>query len=591
MPLIQRPVRSIRLSSVYLAGVSVAALLLGSASAVPGQDDPASKLAIAEDLFQFAPTTPDQILEAAIITQKLNRHDDSRRFVRELLDLKLSDTELRTLRQRVGAGPFLELSGDRKIQPEARDLLLAVNAASRSQALSSAELQELIQALAPASEAATQAAVALIANGDNSVVALLAADPDTPAGKVADQLLVRHARDMRKGLMAQLRSSDSASRVRILKFLAGTADPNIATSLLRWQFDPESDAAVRLEAAHAIEKLAQSRVTARSSSEASELLTQRGLALLTASAGRFTHTRQPAVVDELTSRDLRAELLNDATNYLTDAAALDPANLRASRLLLVARSAATDPAVSAEASVAAGQSVPDLEAALSAALEVGEVHAGIELLRGLVSSDFSSMNPRAQATLERALNSALNSLDPRVRFLACNVVGKISPSEINSLAVRRTRAAIHGGSLKPEAVVIDSDDRSLRDLGVALENAGYSVIQRQTGQEGFDAAAGQMSCELILVDAESAGWPLATTLANFRADIRTRDVPIVVIGPDRFAQRVSRLSEIHPGVWFLSEPVGIETLTPKLDSLLLPPHLLSPDDRAVMKRTVDKNEQ
>ena len=130
---------------------------------------------------------------------------------------------------------------------------------------------------------------------------------------------------------------------------------------------------------------------------------------------------------------------------------------------------------------------------------------------------------------------------------------------------------------------MDSNDRSLRDLDVALENAGFTVALSQTGQDGFNAAVLQMNPELILVDAESAGWPLATTLANFRADVRTRNTPIVVIGPARFAGRVERLSAIHPGIWFLEEPVGIDTLALRLNTLLLPPYLLSPEDRAALK--------
>jgi hypothetical protein len=584
MPLIQRPVRFIRFLSVCLAACSPATLLLEFPALGFAQDEPAPSTTIAGDLFQFPPTTPDQILEAAILTRDLARLDDSRRFVRTLLDLKLSDPELRALRQRIGAGPFLELSGDRKLLPEARDLLLAINAASRSETMSSTELQKLIDTLAPASEAATQAAIALIANGENSVPALLAVDPETPTGRVADQLLGRHARDMRHGLMTQLHVADSPGRVRILKLLAGTADPDIAIDLLRWQFDPESDAEIRAAAAAAIEQLSHGTMTAVDATNASDLLTHRGLALLTIAAGRFTQIREPAIVDELTSGDLRSKVLSDAVRCLTDAVALNAENRRAVSLLLVARSAGTNSSLSEAASVAAGQTISDLSIALTAALEIGEARAGIELLRALRSSDSSAIDSEASIVFKNALKEAVNCVDPRVRFLACRVADEITDTDISTVAINRMQNAIRKGSLKPEAVVIDSNDQSLRDLDVAIENAGYTAALSQTGQEGFDAAVNQMSCELILLDAESAGWPLATTLANLRSDVRTRNVPVVVIGPDRFAARVSRLSNIYPGVWFLAEPVGIETLVPKLDSLLLPPHLLSLEDRAIMKK-------
>lgn len=574
-------VRSLSLSGTAL---TVVVCLIGFTAESFALDETAAQTTIAGDLFQLPPETPDRILEAAIITQKLGRQDDARKFLRKLLDQQLGETELRVLRERVGAGPFLELSADRKLQPEARELLLAINAASKPQPLSVAQLQELIQALATPGESATNAAVTLVANGDNSASALLAADLNTPAGKVADQLLKTHARQMRHGLMTELNLADPAGRFRIVQLLSSTADPDIAIGLLRWQFDPDSDVANREAAALAIERLSKGALTASTAAEASEFLTQRSEALMKSAAGRFARFREPAIVNEIKPRDRRAELLSHATLYLTDAVALDASNSRASSLLLVAKSAVTDPALSVPASVAADQNVRDLAAALNVATEIGEAHGGIELLRAMKASDFSTIDAEARELSGDALKTAVNSPDPRIRFLAGDVAINISHTDISSPAVNRSLTSIRMGSLKPEAVVVDSHDKSLRDLHVALENAGFTVALSQTGQEGFDAAASQMNCELMLVDAESAGWPLATTLANLRSDVRTRHVPIVVMGPNRFADRVSRLGEIYPGIWFLAEPVGIESLALRLDAMLLPTPLLTPEDRAVMKQ-------
>jgi CheY-like chemotaxis protein len=560
-----------------------AVCLIGITSQSLAQDSAKPDSTIADDLFQFPPDTPEKIIEAAFITRKLDRQDDARKFLRKFLDLQLAETELRALRQRLGAGPFLELSADRKLQPEARELLQIINAASKPQPLSVGQLQELIQTLATPGEDATNAVEAIVANGDNSAAALLAADLTTPAGKVAEQVLKAHARDMRHGLMTELSLADTTGRARIIQLLAGTSDPNLAVHLLRWQFDPESDAASREAATMAVERLSKGSLTVSTAVEASELLTQRSAALMKFAASRFAKFRDPAIINELKARDRRAELLNDATSYLTDAVALDSANAHASTLLLVAKSAVTDPALAAVASAAANQDVSILAAALQSAVEIGDATAGIELLRGMKSSDFSSVDPEALDAAGSALKLAVNSPDPRIRFLAADVATHVAHTDISGPAMNRTLISIRIGSLKPEAVVVDSNDRSLRDLDVALENAGFTVALSQTGQDGFDAAVLQMNPELILVDAESAGWPLATTLANLRADVRTRNTPIVVIGPERFAKRVERLGEIHPGIWFLTEPVGIDTLALRLDTLLLPPHLLSPEDRAALK--------
>ncbi len=554
-------------------------------SAVSQAQEPKSaQTAIAADLFQFPPETPERLLEAATITHQLDRADDARKFLRKLLDQQPSEATWIALRLRVGAEPFLAFSGDNKLQPEGRELLQTVNAASKPKALSSTELQELIQKLATKGDEAAVAAVTLVVNGNDSAIALFAADTSTPAGKIADQLLSQHVREMRHGLLNVLGKVDAGQRPRILQLLGSTADPEIAPHLLRWQFDPESDESTHVAASAAIFRLTQGSLEIATAKEASEFLAQRSAAMLRSAADRFEHVREAAVVLEFIPQNRPAELLRTATSYLTDAVALDASNQRASTLLLVAECASTNSGLSEAPSAAMGKPIGDLADALVVSQDLGDAAAGIELLRALRLSDFSAVDAEVRELIGTALKTAVDSPDPRIRMLACDIALNVAHVEVSSTAVQRTLKSSRAGSLKPEAVVVDSDDRSLRNLDVALENAGFAVALSQTGQDGFDAAVQQMNCELILVDAESGGWPLATTLANLRSDVRTRKVPIIVIGPERFAKRVERLGQIHPGVWFIPEPVGIESLALKLDSLLLPQHLLNPEDRVAMKQ-------
>jgi len=570
--------------SRFLAALAIVAPMISANSVANAQDPVSDQSAIAPDLFQFPPKTPAELLEAATITSQMDRQDDARKFLRKLLDQQPPEAELVSLRLRVGAEPFLAFSVDKKLQPEGRELLMTVNAASKPKALSSTDLQELIQKLATPGDDAAGAAVTLVANGNDSAVALLAADTSTLAGKMADQLLSEHAREMRHGLLNKLGEVDPSQRTRILRLLGSTADPEIAPHLLRWQFDPESDEPTHVAAAAAIYRLTQGYLDVATAAEASDFLTQRSAAMLRSAADRFAHVRAPAIVLEFMPQNRPAELLRMATSYLTDAVALDASNQTAATLLFVAKCAATDSALSEGPSAAMGQPVANLAMALSASLDLGDAAAGIELLRAMRVSDFSAVDADGRELVGTALKTAVDSPDPRIRLLACDVALNVAHTEVSSPAVLRTLTSARDGSLKPEAVVVDSDDRSLRNLDVALENAGFAVALSQTGQDGFDAAVQQMNCELILVDAESGGWPLATTLANLRSDVRTRKVPIIVIGPERFAKRIERLGQIHPGVWFVPEPVGIESLALKLDSLLLPPHLLNAEDRAVMKQ-------
>jgi len=96
-----------------------------------------------------------------------------------------------------------------------------------------------------------------------------------------------------------------------------------------------------------------------------------------------------------------------------------------------------------------------------------------------------------------------------------------------------------------------------------------------------------MTCELFVLDAESPLWPIATTIANLRADIRTRNTPIVVIGQERFNARVLALGKIHQGVWFIPEPAGSLSLLQKLSQKNLPANVLTSEDRATMKKLAE----
>ena len=183
----------------------------------------------------------------------------------------------------------------------------------------------------------------------------------------------------------------------------------------------------------------------------------------------------------------------------------------------------------------------------------------------------------------RVLRKSILNPDARVRFLTAHLLRNKLPLEVRHSAVEQSLAAAKNGSLKPEMVVVSADNKQLRNLELVFQDAGYVPGTAETGPEGFELAARQMNCELFVLNAESPRWPIATTLANLRADVRTRNTPVVVIGEQRFRSRVLALAEIHPGVWFIPEPAGTESLLSKLAQVNMPANALTSDDRAVMK--------
>ena len=194
-----------------------------------------------------------------------------------------------------------------------------------------------------------------------------------------------------------------------------------------------------------------------------------------------------------------------------------------------------------------------------------------------------------------------------MRLLAGRLVNDQLPVEVSQSAVSRTLSSVAGGSSRPEVVIAGADSSESGVLRAVLEDAGYTVAQAPTGVEGFELAVSQMNCELFIVSAETWYWPLTTTVANLRADVRTRHTPIIVIGSSRFEPRVMSLAANYDGVRFITAPVGAETLQTATQQINVPdsidtaiahrnelwmltlqrlelPHLvLTPADREIMK--------
>lgn len=534
---------------------------------------------IAGDLYQFQPESPMELIKAAQVTAKLDRPGDGRAFLKKLLDMQLGENEWQKLRDDLGPSPFLELRQDIRLRPESEQLLAAVNAASVARTWSANELQDLVLKLAVQGSTGANAATELIASGDAALPHLLAADLSTPTGKIANQLIVQNAYAFRASLLSSITEANPDLQARLIQILGTTADPSLSIRLWRWRFAADVDPAVA-EVAQAVSfRLNESSFQPSSGPEASAILLQNAEALLKQAGARWSSMDTPADLRELVAGDERTRLLKHSQELLDDALVIEPENARASTVRWVVQCASLSPALTAEATVAIDRKSSELLAGLDVALELHPV-AAIEFLRGLRTA---TVDPSDFVEAGRVLSLALASPDVRVRFLASAIVDQQLQVEVSSTAIRRTLEAAQQGSLLPEVVIITPDDDKLRTLQLVFQDAKYSAQIAETGPLGVDLAFSQMNCELIVLDAAAPLWPIATTLANLRADIRTRNTPVVVIGDDRFAARVLALTKTYPGVWFVAEPAGTDSLLLKIAQLNLPALVLPAEERAAMK--------
>lgn len=508
-------------------------------------------------MLQFQPETPEQLLSAGQTAWKLDRINDARRYLKQLADRDPQSAELILLRRQQGLSAFLDLQQDQRLHPESQQLLKTMQ-----QAIVQPDAQVLMQRVSDLSLGGSRAADAvtdLLVAGDAAVPALLAADPALPVGKSAQAFLENHVVDYRAGLLQQLASADAATTVRILLLLGGSAREELVLPLVRWQF--HADTGISGAATQAVRRLGRGRIHTPTVAAAVELLSNESALILSQSAGHTSAAADPA--------DVQSGLagLPLAERLLADAISLQPAASRALRLQQVLVAAGADPLVTAAAGPLAGQPAAEVLQILGTALELGQWPAAIECLRSLSAQ---TLAPSEAAAANAVLTAAISSPDVRVRVLAA-VTARRNNLQAGSAVFGAEQVLSVAVQAQPqsEAVVIAPDDQLSLVLRQLLEDQKYTVKVAETGPQGFERAVECLHSELIFLSLYPSRWSAATTLANLRADVRTRSCPVVLIGRPSQQSQALALQEIHGNVYFMSEPIGVQSFPSQLRNLNL----------------------
>jgi len=508
-------------------------------------------------MLQFQPETPEQLLSAGQTAWKLDRINDARRYLKQLADRDPQSAELILLRRQQGLSAFLDLQRDQRLHPESQQLLKTMQ-----QAIVQPDAQVLMQRVSDLSLGGSRAADAvtdLLVAGDAAVPALLAADPALPVGKSAQAFLENHVVDYRAGLLQQLASADAATTVRILLLLGGSAREELVLPLVRWQF--HADTGISGAATQAVRRLGRGRIHTPTVAAAVELLSNESALILSQSAGHTSGAADPA--------DVQSGLagLPLAERLLADAISLQPAASRALRLQQVLVAAGADPLVTAAAGPLAGQPAAEVLQILGTALELGQWPAAIECLRNLSAQ---TLAPSEAAAANAVLTAAIGSPDVRVRVLAA-VTARRNNLQAGSAVFGAEQVLSVAVQARPqsEAVVIAPDDQLSLVLRQLLEDQKYTVKVAETGPQGFERAVECLHSELIFLSLYPSRWSAATTLANLRADVRTRSCPVVLIGRPSQQSQALALQEIHGNVYFMSEPIGVQSFPSQLRNLNL----------------------
>lgn len=570
---------------------SLRSLFIALATAFVLQLSPLANQAIAQDfepdeLFAFPPQTPVRLIRAAILANQLDRPLLARKYLTSFLDIQPGQTTLRALRKEIGISVFLKLSSTEQLKPESTSVLKLINEANPYPQLSPSNIQDLIESLGQSPDDTTTASLQLISAAGDAAVPLLAADPQSPSGVVADQLLSRYARRFQTGLLAALPNSESGQQVRILNYLGKTANQELSIQILPLQYSAHP--AVASATANALQQLKATSWVGLSKPEAANVLVEQSAAALKA-ASKHQATVILTNVSETANADPNADSVSKeasstqdlevALTLATQAVALAPSQ-KSQAAKYAAEAAANawpaqwqDPSLDSATEELSTSTKEIMTAAIMAGLQANST-AG--LLRMLNDLNHTAQIFESAPIVKR---KCLTNADPRVRLLAAAAAFQKGD---RSDRVMAAITPVVDGARQPEAVVIDP---RVGDGSVAagiLRGIGYSVDFERAGRNGFSTATEQLHCELIMVHSNCLQWPLSTTIANLRTDYRTANVPIVIYGPAQHQSNVASKVNRDPQIWFEAEPLT-DRLTPeslRLQKVLAP--LLSKQQRIEM---------
>lgn len=502
------------------------------------------------------PKTPEELFDAILLMVDISRNAVAKQYLKKLLADEPSDDLLLKLREQHGPAAFLRLANIPALLPEAKTLLDRNNAAYTKYANDPARLDQFLKDLVSGTpEQKTLARHQMETAGVAVVPALISALGDSKYSNAQTtfvEMLVRIGQPATSPLHAALLSPDLKTRQAVILALGLIRSDDSIPYLLRFsgQAEPTPESEMAKKAiARILRNDSQTRVqmqgvASRLLATAREYFLGRHIwqigndklvsiwawdqAINTVRENRLTPeaaSRHEGLFFAKSALEVAPDRLDIQTTYLNLLFAEEVALWGPSKPLKTGPGSTHD--------LAASLGADAVVRTLSEAMDLQKSDSALVALQVLAQIG-SVQQVRIVAGKQSALQRALNYPNRRVQFAAAQTIVALDPTSNYPGADRVIailgRALTQADATEKLALVMDSViDRGQTMTGF-LKELGYSPTHRQTGRDGFQIAATIQELDLILVDANIQRWALSETLANFKSDPRTRDVPIVIYG-------------------------------------------------------------
>jgi CheY-like chemotaxis protein len=540
------------------------------------------------------PTTPAECASAAKTLLDLGHPDLAKRFLKQVLDARLTVPQLADLGEQFGTVMFLDMAGQPALRPEARQLADAVVAAAAARRADPKRIAGLIEQLQdPSAEKRMQSLAGLQEAQAAAIGPLLAvlADPARAAEHAnVRTVLATMGRLAREPLVAVLQGADPKLLVQAILVLAEMGQRRAAIDMVGPCVSEKSTAEVREAAAAALRQLT-GHVPTR----------PEALRLLRDMANIYFNRRQPIeyVVDgkvELWQWDDRQRQLTVHSGTPADAAralaarfarqayALDP-NDHEIQLLYLAT--LLDAAAHARG---LDRPLDERDPALAAAKPFG-VRAIQEVLRYAMAH----RRPAAAAAAARLLGEigkarevfqqgdrpsplvlALQDPDRRLRMAALETIVRLQPSGpfAGSSYVPSALSFFVASSGTRRVLVAGPSLDEARTLGGLLAAAGFQADAATTGKELLRLATHSPDYESLWIDVSISHPVIATLLEELRRGGRTASLPVGLIARSGYLPEAEHLAELDPLAKAFARPHDEKTVREQLAELTS----LAPED-------------
>lgn len=501
------------------------------------------------------PDTPEGAFEATLLMVDIARPRLARRYLEILITQMPNDDTLLDLRQKHGAESFLKLSNIPELQPQSVRLLERVNEAFRRRAQDPARVGALLTQLRGSAEEQATAVVSLREGGADVVPLMLQAATSPEFARSPDPIVLAFTKfgsDVTQPLAAATADGvEETQRQVAIESLGYTGKREDLVNLWYPAFGEGQPATIREAARTSIARIL------RGDERLGRLSTDGVVAELKRVAFQhFSMRTEPGDVEMWTwlPADGRVGLatvpadvaaLYNATRYSRQAVALAPEDAEAQALHVAARTGLAlaqngwanglpiGPDTAHDLAITAGPAVANHGLMLSLVHENPLAALGMLTVLGRIGTENDLHYPIETVS---PLVAALDDPDQRVQFAAANTILLIDPHRPFPKASRVVDVLVRaisddGGG---RVAVVDPSVQRGRTMASLFAQLGFVADSARTGRDGFKIASERGDIELVALQANVARWGLTQTIANIRADARTKALPIVVYGDPRF---------------------------------------------------------